>query len=183
MKIERQPIAYVNKLGFANRLARLVWNGVWLVLFRFSPSVLHGWRRLLLRLFGAKLGPGVHVYPSAKVWAPWNLEMGANACLGPQVDCYNVAKVTLGENATISQRAYLCTASHDIHSAGFGLIQRPVIIGKGAWVSAHSFVGPGVCIGESAVVGACAVVVKNVGVRVVVAGNPAQKVGTRKRGK
>ena len=179
MKIEGQPIAYVNKLGLANRLARLAWNGAWLALFRFSPSALHGWRRFLLRLFGARLGPGVHVYPSVKVWAPWNLDMGADACLGPQVDCYNVATISLDQGATVSQRAFLCTASHDIHSAGFGLVKKPIRIGQGAWVAAQAFVGPGVRVGEGAVVAACAVAIKDVKPWHVVAGNPAKVVKKR----
>jgi len=107
--------------------------------------------------------------------------MAANACLGPQVDCYNVAKVSLGEGATVSQRAFLCTAGHDIHSTDFVLTHKPISIGANAWVAAQAFVGPGVAIGEGAVVAACAVAVKDVKAWEVVAGNPAKKVGQRRR--
>jgi len=182
--VKIEPVSkknYLNRSRFANRIWRYVWDAVWLILCRYSPSVLQGWRRNVLKLFGAKLGPSVHVYPSAKVWAPWNLEMAANSCLGPQVDCYNVAKVSLGEGATVSQRAFLCTAGHDIHSAGFDLTHKPISIGANAWVAAQAFVGPGVAIGEGAVVAACAVAVKDVKAWEVVAGNPAKKVGHRRR--
>ena len=76
-----------NELSANNRVARTLWHIVWLLLFRPTPRVLHPWRCFLLRLFGAKLGTGVHPYPSARVWAPWNLEMGDHACLSEQVDC------------------------------------------------------------------------------------------------
>src|ERR1700683_2664952 len=95
-----------------NRMARQAWQATWVLLFRPTPKILYSWRRVLLRIFGAKLGRGCIVHPSTKVWAPWNLEMGDYACLGPNVDCYNVAKVTMGDFCVVSQYTYLCSASH-----------------------------------------------------------------------
>jgi putative colanic acid biosynthesis acetyltransferase WcaF len=163
----------------ADRLRRMVWNMVWHLLFRPSPVPFHGWRRLLLRLFGARVGVGAHVYPSARVWAPWNLVMEQGSCLAADTETYSVAKVHLGACSIVSQRAWLCTASHDIHDPGFPLVAAPIHVGPGAWVAAGAFLGPGVEIGAGAVVGACAVVLRDVAAGDVVAGNPARRIGGR----
>lgn len=157
-----------------NQLARALWNLVWLALFRPSPGIFHGWRCFLLRLFGAQLGRGVHVHPSVRIWAPWNLQMGDHSCLAPDVDCYCVAPVTLGPHATVSQYSYLCTASHDIEHPQMPLVAAPITISEGAWITADVFIGPGVTVGEGAVVGARSSVFSDVAPWTVVAGNPAR---------
>ena len=134
-------------------------------------------------MFGAKIGHGVHPYPSVKIWAPWNLEMGDYSCLGDNVYCYCVAKIKLGAHSTVSQYTYLCAASHDIENPQMPLITAPITIGDGAWVTADVFIGPGVTIGEGAVVGARAVVLKDVEAWTVVAGNPAKFIKHRQLSK
>lgn len=160
--------------SFANRCARGLWGMVWLILFRLSPRPCFGWRRWLLRCFGAKVHQTALVYPSTRIWAPWNLEMGEQTAMAEQVDCYNVAKVTLEPGAVVSQYSYLCTASHDITDPSNRLMSRPICLGPRAWVAARCFVGMGVRLGEGAVVAAGAVVVKPVEAWEVVGGNPAR---------
>lgn len=167
-------------LTAANKLARLAWNIVWATLFWPSPVLLHGWRRFLLRLFGARIAAGASVYPSAKIWAPWNLEMSEGACLGPHVDCYSVDRIVLGRQALVSQYAFLCTASHDYEDLGMPLVTGPITIGDRAWVTAGVFVGPGVSVGEGAVALARAVVVRDVEPWTVVGGAPARLVKQRR---
>ncbi len=159
--------------SLSNRLARLAWGLVWALLFRTSPSVMHGWRRFLLRLFGAEIGVGVHVYPSARVWAPWLLYMGDHACLGPMVDCYNVGGIRIGEFATVSQYSYLCGATHDYRERKMPLVKATIAIGPHAWIAADVFIGPGAVVKEGAVIGARSSVYKDVQAWTVVAGNPA----------
>jgi putative colanic acid biosynthesis acetyltransferase WcaF len=163
----------------SGRLRRSLWNLVWLLLYRPSPTPLHGWRRMLLRLFGAAIGEGAHPYPSARIWAPWNLEMGEGSCLAPGVDCYSVHRVTLGDRAIVSQRASLCSATHDHNDPAFPLVTAPIAIEADAWVAAEAFIGPGVTVGRGAVVGARAVVMRDVAGWTVVAGNPARKISDR----
>lgn len=163
-----------------DKFKRAVWNLAWALFFRPSPVFLHAWRRALLRLFGAKVGRGAHPYPSARIFAPWNLAMEADSCLGPFVDCYCVDTVTLGRGATVSQYAHLCAAGHDIRDPQFRLQKAPIRIGAKAWVAAGAFVGPGVVVGEGAVLGARACAVKSVKPWTVVAGNPAKAVGRRR---
>jgi putative colanic acid biosynthesis acetyltransferase WcaF len=172
--IEKIQISYIDRIPRVNRLKRLVWNGIWFVFFRPSPTPYHGWRRFLLRLFGARIGPGAHVYSSATVWAPWNLEMEEGSCLGPGVNCYCMAKIHLGAHATVSQFTHLCAAGHDIADQSFALVTQPIRIGANAWVATDAFIGPGVTVGEGAVVGARSAVFRDVKPWTVVGGNPAR---------
>jgi len=167
-------------LLFKNKFLRAVWNVTWFVLFRpFPTKLFNPWRLLLLRIFGAKVHPSSGVYSSCKVWAPWNLILEKNAWLGPEVDCYNVDLIKLEQNATVSQKAYLCSASHDISKREHNLITAPIIIKERAWIGASAFIGMGVTIGQGAVVGATASVYKDVEPWTVVGGNPAKFIKKR----
>lgn len=150
-----------------------------MLLYRTSPTPLHGWRRMLLRLFGARIEAHAHPYPRARIWAPWNLHMGAHSCLADDVDCYCVAPIKLGSHATVSQYSYLCSASHDYRDPAMPLVTAPIIIADEAWVAADVFVGPGVHIGEGAVVGARSTVIGDIPAWTFAAGTPAQPRGTR----
>ena len=153
---------------------RVLWAFA-LPLFRFSPRPCFGWRRFLLRCFGAKIGQSVHVYPSARIYFPWNLEAGDESAIGEQVFIYNLGRVRLGQRVTISHRAHLCAGTHDHTKADFPLLRPPIVIGSGAWICADAFVGPGVTVGEGAIVGARAVAMKDVKPRSIVVGNPARE--------
>lgn len=148
-------------------------------LFRWSPRPFFAWRRTLLRVFGASVGRAVHVYPSTRITLPWNLELGDWSSLGEDVLIYNLGQVTVGARATISLRAFLCAGSHDATQVEMPLLRTPIAVQAQAWVCADAFVGPGVSVGEGAIVGARAVAVRDVVPWTVVVGNPARVVGTR----
>lgn len=162
-----------------NRVRRLLWGVVRLLIYRPTPVYMHRWRCSVLRAFGATVHERAFPYPDAKIWAPWNLVMGSGSCLGPNVDCYNVAPVHLGCDVTVSQRSHLCTASHDYNDPKFPLTGAPIVIGDGAWIAADAFVGPGVRIGERAVVLARSVIVNDVEPSAVMGGNPARHLRDR----
>jgi len=171
---------FVSPYTTTNRIRRMVWGFCWTLLARpFPKSMLMPWKRFLLRLFGAKIASTANVYASARIFMPWNLEMKDYACIASGVDCYNAASITIGVNTTISQRAYLCTASHNISSSRHEQIEKPIILEDRAWIAAETFVGPGVTIGEGAVVGARACVFKDVEPWTVVGGNPAKFIKKR----
>lgn len=171
---------YHNALSRRHQIVRLVWNIVWTVFAQPLPrSIGSGWKRFLLRMFGAKIHPSAVVYSSANVYYPANLEMEAYSCLASEVDCYNVALIKIGANSTVSQGAYLCTASHDITNPLNPLITAPIVIEDQAWIAADAFVGMGVTIGQGAVVGARAAVFKDVEPWTVVGGNPAKFIKKR----
>lgn len=174
MLVGSHPQTFPSPHSYWNRIARTVWGVVWLLCFRPSPRSFHSWRRWVLRLFGADIARGAHPYPSARIWAPWNLTMGESSCLGDHVDCYSVDRVIIEPYATVSQYAFLCTASHDYTIKEMPLVTAPIRIGSRAWVAADVFIGPGVMIGEGAVVGARASVFRNVEPWTVVGGNPAR---------
>lgn len=157
---------------------RVLWSCV-APLFRWSPRLCWGWRRGLLRVFGARVGRHVQIHPSARVFIPWNLEIGDWSSLGFDVLIYNLGTVKIGSKVTVSQRAHLCAGSHDFRDAALPLTKPPIEIGDEAWICADAFVGPGVTIGKRAVVAARAVAVKNVGDGQIVGGNPAKEIGTR----
>jgi putative colanic acid biosynthesis acetyltransferase WcaF len=162
-----------------NRIARQLWACVYIVFFRFSPRPLHGYRAAILRLFGAKLGKNCHVYPSARIWAPWNLVMHDHAAIGDNVNCYSMAAITIGKNAVISQGAHLCTGTHDYESSTFQLYAKPIFIANRAWICAEAFIGPGVTVNEGAIAGARSVVSRDIPSWAVFAGNPARHIKLR----
>jgi len=171
---------YENNFSRTNQIIRFIWGIVWPVSTWFLPRSLgSGWKRFLLRLFGAKIDSTAKVYSSVKIYYPANLTMEAYSCLAPGVNCYNVAHITIGAQSTVSQNTYLCSASHDITDPLNHLISAPIVIKSQAWVAADAFVGMGVTIGEGSVVGARAVVVKDVEPWSVVAGNPAKFIKKR----
>ena len=170
---------YKSPLGWKTQVGRAAWGVAWALLFRPSPRVCFAWRRMLLRFFGARMGPGTNVYPTTWIWAPWNLTMDEGACLADHVDCYCVDRVEVGANATVSIRSFLCTASHDIRDPGRALTTAPIVIGPDAFIFAETFVGPDVTIGPGAVLAARAVVVRDVAPWTVVGGNPARPISTR----
>jgi len=166
--------------SLSNRLIRAVWGLVYLLLFRISPRPFHVWRSFLLRLFGAKLGRDVHVYPSVKIWAPWNLIVGNCVGIGDGATIYNMDKIIIGDNSVISQGTHLCTGSHDFNAPNFQLITSPISIGNHVWLCAESFVGPGVSIADGSVVAARGVVSKTINEPWLVwAGVPVKRIGIR----
>jgi putative colanic acid biosynthesis acetyltransferase WcaF len=171
---------YKRASGRKEQVARLVWNIVWTVFARPVPrAFLNGWKVFLLRCFGAKIHRTATVYSGAKIYAPWNLEMGAYSCIATGVDCYCADKIIIGSHTVISQKVSLYTASHDITSSQHTWISAPVIIKDQVWIAAECFVMMGVTIGEGAVVGARAAVFKDVEPWTVVGGNPAKFIKKR----
>ncbi|MBA3487513.1 MAG: putative colanic acid biosynthesis acetyltransferase [Lysobacter sp.] len=159
-------------------LGRLLW-ALATPLFRLSPRLCHGWRRWLLRRFGATVGCDVTIHPSVRITIPWNLSIGDQASLGERALVYNLGPVRIGPRATVSHLAHLCAGSHDHLDAALPLLRMPIEIGADAWVCAQAFVGPGVVIGDGAVVAAAAVVCRSVEPWMIVAGNPARPVKRR----
>jgi putative colanic acid biosynthesis acetyltransferase WcaF len=160
-------------------LRRVFWDFLYLPLFAWTPRPLWGWRRTFLRLFGARIGREVQIYPSARITIPWNLSIDDQSAVGDGVILYALGAISLGKRVTISQHAHICAGSHDYRSAAMPLLKLPVTIGDDAWICADAFVGPAVVIGARSIVAARAVAVKDVPDDVVVAGNPARLIKQR----
>jgi putative colanic acid biosynthesis acetyltransferase WcaF len=164
-----------------DQVRRLIWSMCWALFYRMSPRSLHSWRSLLLRLFGATMGPNCHFYPGSKVWAPWNLICADQVTAADGAEIYNPAPITLGSHAILSQDAYVCAATHDYDDPAFPLIAYAMNIGAYAWVCARASVAPGVNLGEGAVLGLGSVATRNLDAWTVYAGAPAVKVKERRQ--
>jgi putative colanic acid biosynthesis acetyltransferase WcaF len=140
---------------------------------------MHGWRSFLLRCFGAKMGRSCHIYPGAKIWAPWNFFCGYQATVADGATVYNPKPITLGTHSIISQDAYLCGATHDYEDPGFPLVSSEISIGSYAWVCARATVQPGVTLGEGAVLALGSVATRNLDAWSVYAGVPARRIKSR----
>jgi putative colanic acid biosynthesis acetyltransferase WcaF len=165
----------------AGTQARRVLWAVLAPLFRFSPGPLRGWRNLLLRATGARIGRGVRLHPSVRIMFPWNLAIADHVVIGERAHLYALAPIAIERHVLISQGAHLCAGSHDYRQPNFPIAHAPIRIATGTWIAAEAFVGPGVTVGAGAVVGARAVVTREVEPATVVAGNPARVIKTLSR--
>jgi putative colanic acid biosynthesis acetyltransferase WcaF len=167
--------------GFRGRSA--VYTQLWWIvqstLFGMSPQALFSWRRWLLRLFGAKVGKGVFIRPSARVTYPWKLRIGDHCHIGDEVVLYTLGEIEIGDCVVVSQRSYICTGSHDFRSPTFDLYAKKIVIEAEAWVATDVFVAPGVRIGKGAVIGARSSVFSDVPPGAIYVGTPARYVGDR----
>ena len=171
---------YHDSLSRGIKLKRLLWIMVWCSLASWMPYFVgKKWRNFLLHCFGMKYKGRVSFYPSSKVWAPWNLELGSFVAIDDSVNLYTAEKITIGTKVAISREAFICTASHDIARPNRPLVAAPIRICDGVWIGARAIVLPGVTIGEGAVVAAGAVVTKDVEPWTVVGGNPAKFIKKR----
>jgi putative colanic acid biosynthesis acetyltransferase WcaF len=154
----------------------------WLVqatLFACSPQFMYGWRRFLLRCFGANIGKKVLIRPSVKTTYPWKLSIGAYSWVGDDVVLYTLGEISLGNNVVVSQKSYLCTGSHDYQSPAFDIYAKPIVIEDEAWVSTDVFIAPGITIGAGAVIGARSTVLENMPSNMVCVGYPAKPIKPR----
>ncbi len=168
--------------GFRGRSGATVflWQIVQASLFACSPQFAYGWRRLLLRAFGARIGQGVKIRPSARITYPWKVEIGDRSWIGDHAELYSLAPIRIGQDAVVSQKSYLCAGSHDHRRPDFPMLEGPIEIGDQAWIAADVFIAPGVKIGPGAVVGARSSVFSDIEASTVAFGSPARMRGQRR---
>lgn len=178
-----KSVKHVDRYDSAWKVSEVIrirlWNIFWIFMFRPTPKILNRWRLSLLKMFGANISGRPFVYSTTRIYAPFLLTLENHACLGPFSEVYNLGPVRVCERATVSQQAYLCNGTHDLEDPAQPLMVGNMVIGRDVFIGARGFVMPGVQIGEGAVVGACAVVTKDVEPWTVVAGNPARVVKKR----
>jgi len=160
-------------------LAVQMWWLAQATLFRGSPQIAYGFRRWLLRRFGARVGKKVLIRPSATITYPWKVSIGDYSWIGDDVVLYSLSSIDIGDHVVVSQRSYVCAADHDPALRDFPIRERPVRIESGAWIATDVFVGPGVTVGTGAVVGARSSVFKSIPAATVCHGNPCRPVRMR----
>ncbi|NJO78369.1 MAG: colanic acid biosynthesis acetyltransferase WcaF [Cyanobacteria bacterium RM1_2_2] len=152
----------------------LLWWLVQALVFPLTPHSFHAPRIAMLRWFGAKIGRGVCIRPTARFTYPWKVNIGDYSWIGDDVVLYSLDYITIGQHCVISQKSYLCTGSHDITDPAFGLQTAPITVGNGAWIATDCFVAPGVTIGANAVIGARSTVLRAMPHQQVCWGSPCQ---------
>ena len=163
----------------AGRLKEFLWLIIQSIVFLHLPCRLYALKRWILRRFGAQIGRDVVIKPGVKITFPWKLHVGDNSWLGEECWLLNMATITIEDNSCISQRAMLCTGNHNYKLQTFDLEVKPIRVGKGAWIAASAWVGPGVTIGSHAVLTAGSVASRNLEPYGVYQGNPAVKIHER----
>ena len=174
-----QAHASASPWSWRRRLALLAWDYTWLLTCAWTPKPCNRWRLLVLRVFGAEIHGTPFVHQRARIQQPQNLVLHDRACLGDRAAAYSLDRIELHEDVTIGPEAYLCTGTHDFSQAHLPLRTAPIVVGRGAFVGSRAFVLPGVTLGAYCLVGAMAVVTRDVPPRAIVAGNPARTLGER----
>lgn len=174
MKTFDQATAYASPWSLKGRIGMLLWGAVWALLCGWTPKPLNRWRLFWLRCFGAKLHGTPFVHQRARIQIPWNLTMHDRACLGDRANAYTLGEIEIGARSVVAQEAYLCTGTHNLNDPNTPLQVAKITVGKEVFIGARAFVLPGVTLGDSSVIGACALVTRDVPPGIVVAGNPAK---------
>ena len=164
---------YIDEISWKDRFIRIFWSLIRFIFCFFPSKFTFKLYRLVLLSFGAKIGIGSKIYPSADIHSPWKLSVGNFTCIGPKSSVYNISQISIGDNVTISQGAFLCTGSHDITLISKPQISKPITIENHAWICAEAFVGPGVTIAEGSVLSARSVAFRDIPPWQVHTGNPA----------
>lgn len=178
---QNNPFEGAPSFSLRHRLLRMLWQVSWTLLAAWTPPQLHRWRIWLANRFGANIHSTCSLYSSVRIWYPPHLTMDRFSALGRGVNCYSMAPIMLEAYSIVSQDASLCTGTHDIHHPAFQIMAKPIVVGANSWICAEAFVGPGVTVGEGAVLAARAAAFRNLDPWTVYLGNPATIKGSRTR--
>jgi putative colanic acid biosynthesis acetyltransferase WcaF len=162
-----------------NRIRGVCWSIVRATIFRWSLPSMTGWRNLLLRVFGARIGPGTALSPSAYVEHPWNLSLGEGVTICENVIINCMGTVTIGEGTRISQYAHICAGTHEYERPDMRIEPRPIALEPDVWIAADAFVGPGVTIGRGAMLAARSSAFGDMPAGMICVGEPARAVKPR----
>jgi len=161
------------------KIGRMMWALIQATLFRGSFHTWYGWRRMLLRLFHAKVHPTVQIRRTVRTECPWNLSIGRNSSIGDHAIVYCLGSITIGDRVSISQYAHLCAGSHDYTRPDMPLLRPPITIGDDVWIATDAFVGPDVTVGQGTIVGARSSVFSDLPEWKICVGNPAKVIKER----
>jgi putative colanic acid biosynthesis acetyltransferase WcaF len=148
-------------------------------LFAWSPQLFYGWRRFILRLFGAKIGKGVLIRSTAKITYPWNIEIGDYSWIGEDNVLYSLGKITIGNNVALAHKVYINTGGHNYKKKTFDIFSEPVVIQDECWLTNDVYVAPGVTIGKGSIIAARSSVLKDISEGKICVGTPAKEIKNR----
>ena len=156
-----------------NFLKRILWYCSNIIFFNnqiLFPSFL---KRIILRIFGAKIGKNVIFMQNINIKYPWNLEIGDFSWIGEGVWIQSLGKIKIGKNVCISQFSSIITGSHNYKKNNFDLIVKDVVINDGVWIGAFAIVVPGVKCDVNSVLAVSSVATIDLKENSIYQGNPA----------
>lgn len=171
----RLPIGFRGRPGWFVQLWWLFQS----TLFGLSPQFMYGWRRWLLRLFGAKVGENVLIRPTVRITYPWKLTIGEYSWVGDNAVLYSLGDINIGKHVVISQKSYLCAASHDYTKLSFDIFALKLTIEDQVWLAADVYIAPGIRIGRGCLVGARSSVFSDMPSGMICMGSPAKPIKER----
>ncbi|MEO5975591.1 MAG: WcaF family extracellular polysaccharide biosynthesis acetyltransferase [Chryseolinea sp.] len=162
------------------RLRVFVWYFVNYYIFNSSFPWPYKLKRLLLRMFGCKVGKGLVIKTNVRIKNPWRLIIGEDCWIGESVWIDNLDDVVIGNNVSISQGAMLLTGNHDYTISSFPYRLGKITIEHGVWIGAQSVVCPGVVCKSHSILTVHSVASKNLDAWTINTGNPAVFIRARK---
>ena len=147
-------------------------------LIGYFPS--HHVRRFCYRLAGMKIGTGSTLHTGSRFYNPANITIGKDTIIGEGAVLDGRATLIIGDHVDFATEVMVYNAQHDIQNPTFVATTSPVVIKDYVFIGPRAIILPGVTIHEGAVVGAGAVVTKDVEAFSVVGGVPAKVIGERK---
>ncbi len=144
----------------------------------YIPS--HHFRRFCYRLCGVKIGKGSTIHMQAVFYYPPNIVVGEDTIIGEGAVLDGRDKLTIGNHVDIASEVMIYNGQHDINDEKFKPVFAPAVIEDYVFIGPRAIILPGVTVKKGAVVGAGAVVTKDVEAFTVVGGVPAKQIAERK---
>lgn len=139
----------------------------------------HHVRRFFYRLFGMRIGRGTSIHMGLRLYNPSNIVIGEDTVIGEQAVLDGRDKLVIGNHVAFATGVMIYNSQHDIRDPQFKALSAPVTIDDYVFIGPRAIILPGVHVGKGAVVGAGAVVTKDVAPGMVVGGVPAKEIGER----
>jgi len=168
----------------SKRILRRV-KTIWLELVVMKAHVVgcvvpfHHLRRAFYRMAGMKIGAGSSIHMRLTLYNPAGISIGQDTIIGEKCTMDGRANLTIGNHVDIASEVMIYNSEHNINDPLFAAITAPVTIEDYVFIGPRAIILPGVTIRTGAVVGAGAVVTKDVGANMVVGGVPAKIIGER----